>query len=64
MTSYPPEPQPSTGAVARNLAGLLLLLLGVAGLLTAAWLTHPLLGVAATSVAVGAAGYWLATSEA
>lgn len=63
MTPYQPEPTPSTGAVARNIVGLLLLLIGATGLLTAAWLCDPLVGLAATSVGVGALGYWLATSE-
>lgn len=51
-------------AVLRNLIGLILLVLAVAMAVTAAWLTHPLVGLAVTSVPVGATGWWLATSEA
>lgn len=51
-------------ALVKNLLGVLLLLAGVGGVLTAAWLADPLLGLAVTSVPVGAAGWRLATSEA
>lgn len=48
----------------RNVVGLLLLVFGVTGLLVASWVCHPLLGLAATSLGVGAVGLWLATTEA
>lgn len=46
-----------------ELIGLLLLVVGVAGLVVVAFLLHPLAGGAVLSALAAVAGYWLTTRE-
>lgn len=63
VTTAPQQDVRASSALVKNLAGLLLLIVAVAGVGTAAWATDWRLGLAALSGGVGFVGWLLATSE-
>lgn len=68
MTQLPPDPEIARARARRrllvkNLTGLLLLLIGVAGLGVVAWMVDPIALAAMCSITAIAAGYYLATDD-
>ena len=60
----PAETPPTASDAYREIAGLVFLVLGVTGLVVAAFLLSPVAGLAALSVFSTAAGAWLTLGEA
>lgn len=58
-----PERPPHDLQLVREVAALVLLLLGVAGLVTCAFVLHPLAGAAALSLLLAVTGLFLSTGR-